>query len=256
MQQTISINLGGLVFHIEKDAFDQLQDYLAQIKNHLQDNESREEILQDIESRIAEMFQERLSSRKEAITQADLLAVKTALGEPAAFGTNADADQDTNQQQAKTESNKGEYTRKGRIHRDLDNKVIAGVCSGIAQYYRFDPVWLRLLFIVALLASGSGIVVYIILWIIIPPAKTPVQKMEMRGERVTVSNIEQSFTGQQNNTHSNTYQQANRASNQRQTNDFAKQGKQAVKTSLDYLEKGFVKLGQACRKATTRLEKE
>lgn len=253
MQQTISINLAGLVFHIEKDAFDQLKAYLEQIKKHLQDNESREEIMQDIESRIAEMFQDRLKSRKEVITQADFAYVRTTLGEPETFKTAHEGDaQDQNATEPLTGNT---YTRKGRIHRDLDNRVIAGVCSGIGQYYGFDPIWLRLVFILALLLSGSGILIYLILWIIIPPAKTPTQKMEMRGERVTVSNIEQSFSGNSNQNQHH-YQEASGSTDRNKQHDFKAQGKNALKTTLDYLETGFVKLSQACRKATTKLEKE
>lgn len=244
MKQTISINLAGLVFHIEKDAFDQLQHYLDQVKQHLENNESREEILQDIESRIAEIFQERTGSRKEAVTIEDMQAVKSSLGEPEAFST-GNSNSEDEQKEEKT------YTRKGQIHRDVDNKVIGGVCSGIGQYYGFDPLWLRLAFVLAVLLSGTGILVYLILWIIIPAAKTPVQKMEMRGERVTVSNIKKSFSGK-SHSHKTHHQQHYTE----QRNDFARQGKGALKKVLDSMETGFDKLKNACRKATTKLEQQ
>lgn len=251
MQQTISINLAGLVFHIEKDAFDELQSYLDQIKQYLANNESKEEIIQDIESRIAEIFQERLSSRKEALTMEDIQAVKTALGEPETFQGASEHQPGENQDEGKQEET---YTRKGQVHRDIDNRVIGGVCSGIGQYYNIDPLWLRLGFVLAVLLSGSGILLYIILWIIIPAAKTPVQKMEMRGERVTVSNIERSFAGE-----SSSKKSSNDNVNGDQFTDkgknFAQKGKSAVKSVLDALETGFAKLGQACRKATAKLEK-
>ncbi len=251
MQQTISINLAGLVFHIEKDAFDELQNYLDQVKQYLANNESREEIIQDIESRIAEIFQERLSSRKEALTMADIQAVRTALGEPKTFQGTADNQAGESQDEGKQEES---YTRKGQVHRDIDDKVIGGVCSGIGQYYNIDPLWLRLGFVAAVLLSGSGILLYIILWIIIPAAKTPVQKMEMRGERVTVSNIERSFAGDDGSKKSSN-NQGKKHQFRAKGKNVTEEGKSALKTVLDALENGFAKLGQACRKATSKLEK-
>ncbi len=248
MQQTISINLAGMVFHIEKDAYDQLEKYLEQIKNFLANNESREEIIQDIENRVAEIFQEQLSSRKEALAPEDVQAVKKALGEPETFKSE-------NSQEGKEEGEgkkQETYTRKGQIHRDVDNKVIAGVCSGLGQYFGFDPLWLRLAFVVAIFASGISILIYLILWLLTPAAKTPVQKMEMRGERVTVSNIEKSFAGEQGSK-KNSNEDSENDRFRVEWNSFAEKGKGALKTGLDALENGFYRLGHACRRATTKL---
>ena len=119
-------------------------------------------------------------SKKEVISKVDVDNIIKIMGNPSDFGVE-------DEPQTKQEDDK-ERTYK-RIYRDPDNRVIGGVCGGLGVYFNFDPIILRILFVIALLGFGTGFFIYIILWIVIPEAKTFAQKLEMRGEEVNISNI-------------------------------------------------------------------
>lgn len=237
MKKTVTINLAGMVFHIDEDAYDQLKHYMDSIKHSLANNESKDEIMEDIEARMAELFNDRLKSRKEVISYEDVQAIQEAMGAASAFGE--DESEKSQAQQAQSE------TKRANLYRDLEHNVVGGVCSGIGQYYKFDPVWLRLAFVLLFLLSGSGLLIYIILWVVIPGAKTPTQKMEMRGERVTVSNIEKNFNKQENAGKEQT-------KNSRQANVNTK-SKNFLAATFSFFEQVFLALGNACRKATSKV---
>ncbi len=183
MKKTLTINLSGAVFHIDEDAFHLLGQYLESLRRHFSPDEGMQEIVNDIESRIAEILTERLNGR-QVVTIEDIREIMRVMGQPAEIDDTAPvADPLT-----AGESVKGPK----RFFRDPEEKVIAGVCSGIAAYFHLDPVWIRLLFILTLFAGGAGVLIYIILWIVMPEALTTTEKLMMRGKRVTISNIEQS----------------------------------------------------------------
>lgn len=182
------MNLSGIIFHIEEDAYDKLNKYLATIRSYFKDSEGRDEIMSDIEARVAEMLQEKVSNTKQAILMMDVESVIALMGKPEDFA----GDSEQQQQQSRETVNDNTFsngTRRRRIFRDPDDKKLGGVCSGIANYFDFDPIWLRLAFVVCFFAYGSGFLLYIILWIIIPEAKTTAEKLEMRGEKVDINNI-------------------------------------------------------------------
>ncbi len=186
MNRTITMNLSGIIFHIEEDAYENLNKYLATIKGYFKSSEGRDEIMNDIEARIAEMLQEKTSASKQAILMADVESVISVMGKPEDF-----ADENTTSENESTFENKSSYTneKRKRVFRDPDDKIIGGVCSGIANYFDFDPIWLRAAFAISFFVFGSGLLLYIILLIIIPKAKTTAEKLEMRGEKVDVNNI-------------------------------------------------------------------
>jgi len=237
MKKTVTINLADMVFHIDEDAYDQLKNYMDSIKVSLPNNESKEEIMEDIEARMAELFNDRLKSRKEVISYQDVQAIQEAMGAPSAFGEDDTEKSDANRPPPET--------NKANLYRDLEHNVVGGVCSGIGQYYNFDPIWLRLAFVLLIMLSGSGLLIYLILWVIIPGAKTPTQKMEMRGKRVTVSNIEKNFN---NRDQQNTEQSSN--TNHDNVNT---KSKNFLATTFTFFEKLFLALGNACRKATIKV---
>jgi len=183
MKKTLTINLSGAIFHIDEDAFHLLGQYLESLRRHFSPDEGMQEIVNDIESRIAEILTERLNGR-QVVTIEDIREIMRIMGQPAEIDDTA----------PEAETSAAGETVKGpkRFFRDPEEKVIAGVCSGIAAYFHFDPVWIRLLFILTLLAGGAGVFIYIILWIVMPEALTTTEKLMMRGKRVTISNIEQS----------------------------------------------------------------
>jgi len=183
MKKTLTVNISGSVFHIDEDAYNVLNDYLQSIKKHFSRTEGREEIISDFEARIAEMLHEQVNNGKQVITIEDIGKVMDVIGQPSEF----DGDQ-LDQDGKKTEKN-GKASK--RLYRDPDNTIIAGVCSGLGSYFHSDPVWFRLAFVLAIIFGfGTGFIVYIILWIVVPEAETTAEKLEMKGEKVNISNIE------------------------------------------------------------------
>jgi len=183
MKKPLTINLSGMVFHIDNDAYEKLKIYLDSIENHFANEEERREILADIETRIAEIFQGKINDNKQIITEKDVDEVIEIMGDPEEFGDVANGKEGG--------SKKGKYTTSGyrRLYRDTENRILGGVCSGMGAYFRIDPLILRILFVIAFLGFLSGLLIYIILWIVIPEAKTTAQKLEMKGEPVTISSI-------------------------------------------------------------------
>ena len=188
MKKTVTANISGIVFHIDEDAYEKLNQYLGKIRSHFYDDESGDEILSDIESRIAEMLQVKMSNSKQVITIKDINEVVIQLGQP---GQMKDEDPDPNAGHKKESPKTGKTSK--RLYRDPDNQMLSGVCGGIGAYFNVDPTWIRIAFILLTLLYTSGIIAYIILWIVVPKARTTAEKLEMRGEKVNISNIEKSF---------------------------------------------------------------
>jgi phage shock protein PspC (stress-responsive transcriptional regulator) len=184
MKKTLSINISGFVFHIDEDAYEKLHRYLEAIKSHFRGFEGRDEVIADVEARVAEILQKKISANKEVITIEDVDEVIGILGQPGDFAM----DEDTAAQ------NESVYSRlPKRLYRDPERKVIGGVASGLGAYFNIDPVWVRVIFLFSILISGFGLLVYLILWLVVPEARTTAERLEMRGEPVNISNIEKSL---------------------------------------------------------------
>ncbi len=185
MKKTTTIHLSGVLFNIEEDAYEQLKDYLTSIESYFDTNQSKKEIVEDIENRIAELLSEKTINSKKVVQTEDITWIIQKMGNPEEFGE-GEKTQDFSKTQASPQDREGE-TKK--IYRDPDNKILGGVCAGIANYFGFDPLWLRLFWAILFFAYGTGIFIYILLWVIIPKAETPSQKLEMKGEPINISNI-------------------------------------------------------------------
>jgi phage shock protein PspC (stress-responsive transcriptional regulator) len=184
MNKTISIHISGILFNIEEDAYAKLNQYLNAIRASLGKTEDVNEIMNDIELRVAELF---LENKEEFPVVTDVLLEKVIaiLGQPEDFA-----------EEAFEEPENFTYTSSGkskRIFRNPDNKVIGGVCAGLGSYFAIDPLWVRILFVLSFLGYGFGFGLYFILWIIIPEAKTTADKLQMEGEDVTIENIKTRF---------------------------------------------------------------
>jgi len=186
MKKTVSINISGIIFHIDDDAYERLNRYLNSIKRHFSKMDGRDELVTDIESRIAELLQEKIQDTKQVISIEDINQVISMMGEP------AEMDEDTDTEPVRSHKTYS-YSRAKRLYRDPDGNMISGVSNGLAAYFNIDPVWFRILFIGTLFFGGAGLIAYIILWIIVPEAITTAEKLEMRGEPVNGSNIERSI---------------------------------------------------------------
>jgi len=181
MKITVSINLGGYSFNIDEDAYAELKMYLRNLELHFAGEESASEILSDIETRMAELFRIKITSYKQVINIDDVRQAISVLGTPEDI---SDSDGSTSREKF---SSPGYH----RMYRDPDNRIIGGVCSGMGAYWNIDPVILRIIFILLILAGGVGVIVYLILYIVLPEAKTTAQKIEMKGEPVNINNIKE-----------------------------------------------------------------
>jgi len=184
MNKTVDINLANILFHIDEKAYNKLQRYLEAIKRSFTGTPGSDEILADIEARIAELFQEKLENERQVITLKEVDEVITIMGQPEDYMVDEDIFEDA----PKTEPARSAKVKK--LYRDIDNKYIGGVCSGLEHYLGFDALWIRLIFIFFALFTGFGFIAYILLWILVPEAATTSQKLDMKGEPVNISNIE------------------------------------------------------------------
>lgn len=199
MKKTISINLSGFIFNIDEDAYNKLSQYLTLLKNHFEKEEEGHEIISDIESRIAELFKERITDNKQVITINDVNEIITMLGTPEMIIDNDKSESDNKNYENSDDKTNTKDNRK--FYRDVDDRVLGGVCSGLGAYFGIDTVIVRILMI--LLFFGFGPFVYLILWIVIPPALTTAQKLQMKGEKVNVKNIENSIKEEVNSVKEN-----------------------------------------------------
>lgn len=274
MKKNISINISGIIFHIDEDGYEKLKAYLDSINRYFSTFDDSHEIIADIESRIAEIFLSKLKDGKQVIALEDVDGLMATMGSIKDFQAAEEqgdykASEEKKKKEAKEEQQEDDYDpsyyststklyrdekrkllagvlagianyfnidplwirllyilfffgvsflpaiggvllvlyivlwiilpasydlkedrKTKKMYRDPDNKVIAGVCSGVAAYFGIDITIVRLLFFVGILAGGSGLILYIILWVILPEARTITDRMEMQGQPVTLSNIE------------------------------------------------------------------
>ena len=179
MNTTVTIHLAHTLFHIDSEAFTLLKNYLNKLEKSFAQTEGKQEILEDIEVRIAELFSQYTIREGYVISEKNVNAVIEILGSP----------EDISEDETQEESTKS-YAQK-KLYRDTDERIIGGVASGLGHYFGIDRVWIRLILIILVLSSIGGVVfVYILLWALIPEAKTTSEKLRMRGEPVNISNIE------------------------------------------------------------------
>ena len=270
MKRTISINISGILFHVEEDGYELLKNYLATINRYFATYEDSQEITNDIESRIAEVFLSKLTPAQQVITLANVEAVIAAMGSVEDFAAEEVLEEPEFQRRGAYEEAPPYSTAEPKkLYRDTQRKILGGVAAGVAHYFKTDPLWvrvllllllftdafitfgalssitlisyivlwivlparddmtvdakvkklfrnpddqvlggvssgvaayfgldatvIRILFIASIFFGGAGFIVYIVLWIITPPALTLTDKMQMKGEPVTLSNIESSI---------------------------------------------------------------
>ena len=221
MKEVMNIGIGGKSFVVETSAYEILRDYLELFSSKIKPGESSE-VMEDIESRIAELCSENISAYKNVVTESIVVKIVTQLGLPngesyrpfqgaaagaakgaastsagaatgASTGTSAGAAGASGAYSGAAGAAYGAGAEEQRVpkklFRDSDDKVIGGVCSGLGFYLGADPVLVRVLFLIALLFGTLGFWVYLIIWIVAPLAVNPVQKCEMRGLAPTAENL-------------------------------------------------------------------
>jgi len=184
MNKTVNINLGGMFFHIDEDAYQKLNRYFDAVKRSLSNSTGKDEIMKDIEMRIAELLTEKNRGDKQVVGIKDVEEVITVMGQPEDYRI----DDDGAPEPSYNYSTSAKKSRK--LYRDKDNAMVGGVLSGFGHYLGIDALWLRIIMVILLLGFGTGFLIYVILWILMPAANTTTEKLEMTGEPVTISNIE------------------------------------------------------------------
>ncbi len=191
MKTTLSVNIGGMSFVVDDDAYARLNTYIEALKRKYSAQADGEEIISDIEARIAELVAQEIKSAQQVV---NLRMVKQAI---ATLGDEEDLDAGTSFQSAYTNDQKRTPMAYKKFYRDPDGMVIGGVCTGLSHYFNLDPVLFRIIFI-ALLLGGVTIILYPLIWIITPLAVTPAQRLEMRGEPITPENLEREYQQMKN----------------------------------------------------------
>ena len=184
MNKTVNINLGGMIFHIDENAYLKLQNYLNAVRRSFAGASGEDEIVSDIENRIAELFSQKLQHDKQVVSNKEIDEVIEIMGQPEDYMVDEDIFEEEPRYHKATSANNRKF------YRDVDNKYIGGVSSGLGHYFGIDALWVRLLWILLIFTFGTGILFYILLWILIPEAHTTAEKIAMTGDPVNISNIE------------------------------------------------------------------
>ncbi|MDB4752701.1 PspC domain-containing protein [Winogradskyella sp.] len=186
MNKTVNINLAGVFFHIDEDAYLKLSRYLEAIKRSFTDSQGQSEIISDIEARIAELFSERIQNEKQVVGIKLVDEVITIMGQPEDYLVDDEIFEDEPQPR---QSYSSRTTKK--LFRDTDNSYIGGVAAGLSHYFGIDAIWMRLLWILLTIGSGGTfILIYLIFWALVPEAVTTAEKLTMTGDPVNITNIE------------------------------------------------------------------
>ncbi|MBN2669521.1 MAG: PspC domain-containing protein [Bacteroidales bacterium] len=200
MNKTFNIQLNGIAFIIDEDAFLLLEEYLNELKKHFGDSIEGREIIGDIEGRMVEILSEKLSSRKEVITKKDIEELIKTLGRAKDLGEeNEETNIEGEQEKTKKSDSKASRKENKKLYRDPDDKKIGGVASGLGHYFGVDATFIRIVFLVLILTATAGVWIYIILWAAMPEANTTSEKLEMKGEAINLSNLEKAIREEVNN---------------------------------------------------------
>ncbi|WP_299763625.1 PspC domain-containing protein [uncultured Dokdonia sp.] len=190
MNKTVNINLAGIFFHIDEDAYAKLQRYLTAIKRSFEGVTGEDEIIADIEARISELFSAKIQDARQVISTKELDEVIAVMGQPEDYMVDDDIFEDA------PKSKKSKRTQSSgsgkKLYRDVDNAYIGGVSSGLGHYFGVDSIWIRLAWVfLVLVGFGSPILIYILLWILMPEATSTADKLSMTGKAVNIDNIQE-----------------------------------------------------------------
>ena len=179
MNKTVDISLAGILFHLDESAYYKLKKYLKSVRRSIQQTEDVDEVMHEIEARIAELLMQKQQNPQHVINEKHIDEVIVILGQPEDF-----------EEDIQPEIEQNSNRTKKALFRDMDNSMIAGIAAGAAHYVGMDITLMRLIFIVLLFVThGSFILLYLLLWIVVPKAKTASDKLRMKGESANLDNI-------------------------------------------------------------------
>jgi phage shock protein PspC (stress-responsive transcriptional regulator) len=185
MKKTLSVNIKGMNFLIEEDAYELLGNYLERLKQSLGKQKGSQEVIEDVELRIAELCSMRLTGKKQVVEQIDIEEILETLGQPEDYADENLDDSET----VNTPFEEATQATEKRLYRDQEKAKIGGVCAGIANFLNVDVVIIRAIFLIIFLFAGFGLPLYIILWIIIPKATTTIERLRMKGRPITLESV-------------------------------------------------------------------
>lgn len=231
MNKTININLGGFFFHIDETAYQKLKRYLDAISRSLSDDpQGKDEIIADIEARISELLSERIVDARQVVNEGDIDEIIAIMGQPEDYAEVEDGYNESSSSSYRKTSTK-------KLFRDREDRFLAGVASGLGHYFNIDVIWVRLIFLISTLAGfGFGVLTYIILWILLPEAKTTAEKLQMEGEAVNIDNIEKKIRNEFENLSSKLKDGAHELSDKITSADYEKLRAQTKTGLQDFIE--------------------
>ena len=194
MKKTLTVNLGGTVFHIDEDAYQLLDKYLTNLRIHFKNKEETDEIMNDFEARISELLSERIRLGYEVITIEHIEEVIKRMGKPEDIFDDEQTKEEKEEQPTEEAYSQQATTTRRRLMRNPDDRILGGLCGGFAAYMNWDPTAVRIALFLLMFFFGVTIPLYFILWLIVPMAQTATEKLEMRGESVTIENIGKTVT--------------------------------------------------------------
>lgn len=192
MKKTLTVNLSGIVFNIDEDAYQLLDKYLSNLREHFKTEEGTDEIMDDFEARIAELLDERIRLGHNVISIEHVEEVINRMGKPEDLFDGEKTEKEDDETET---TNQTKFVYKKKLMRDPDDKIIGGVASGIAAYMGWDTTAVRCAFILLLfIPYCPAVFIYILLWLLTPLARTAADKLRMKGESVTIENIGKTVT--------------------------------------------------------------
>ncbi|GAB5417806.1 MAG: hypothetical protein Crog4KO_24460 [Crocinitomicaceae bacterium] len=239
MKKTVSVNIKGINFQVEEDAYELLQDYIDRLTAALGSEEGSQEIIEDIELRIAEICTSKLSESKTVIELKDIEEILKTLGDPNDYVENDNAESGYTEPHAAASNgaNKGKGER--RLFRDPESSLLGGVCAGFANYFGIDVVIMRVIF-VFLLFTGFAIPIYIILWIIVPKAESTIDRLRMKGKPINVETVKEEVDDAADRVRAGSKNLTDRIRNDKHYNKRINKGKKIVRTIFGV---GFIGMG-------------
>lgn len=187
MKKIIEVSIGSINFTMEDDAYIRLKEYLKRFESTIPDKRDAQEIMEDVEARVAEIFQKEMRFTNQVV---DMKLVQTVIDHLGEIENNDSETKTQNSGRSQNSYSDQRYAQGDkRFHRDVDNKMVAGVCSGLAAYTNIDVTIIRVIFAALSFAYGTAILIYIVLWFVAPKAITISQKLEMKGYAPTAENI-------------------------------------------------------------------
>ncbi len=239
MKKTVSVNIKGINFQVEEDAYELLQDYIDRLTAALGSEEGSQEIIEDIELRIAEICTSKLSESKTVIELKDIEEILKTLGDPSDYVDNDNVESGFTETQATASNgaNKGKGER--RLFRDPESSLLGGVCAGFANYFGLDIVIMRVIFVL-LLFTGMAIPLYIILWIIVPKAESTIDRLRMKGKPINVETVKEEVDDAAERIRSGSKNLTDRIRGDKHYNQRVNKGKKIVRTIFGV---GFMGMG-------------